>query len=343
MVLPLLSILLFRGVRADSGVSTLQFAGMFVRGNPLFALGSLVRYRRARDERAAIEGTERLGSTRSPLTVEELVEALHDPRFPVRFEAVVAIARHGADPQLTDALIAVLEGNEPSLSTMAAWALGRLDDERALAALRRGLQARYRSVQAHCARALGALGDRAMAPVMLERLSTEQDVGLQMAFASALGKLGAADAVDRLLGLLRHSSTHDARMEFALALARLAGEEHRFVQLLRRAESEPGTTFSQEATALRARLVKSQPGAEDAMQALDAAAKALAREDLEGGLPLLATALRQVAGDDMVGPCRAVVQECADQMERLGAERIEYAVLGLHAVGCGAPDDEGLF
>ena len=41
------------------------------------ALGSLVRYRRGREERGAIEGTERLGSTRSPLTVEELIALGH--------------------------------------------------------------------------------------------------------------------------------------------------------------------------------------------------------------------------------------------------------------------------
>lgn len=339
---PLFALLLFRGVKADSKVTVRQFAGMFVRGNPFMALGSLVRYRRARDERAAIEGTERLGSTRSPLTIEELLEALHDPRFFVRFEAIVAIARHGPDPRLTDALIEVLEGNEPSLSTTAAWALGRLGDERALDALRQGLQARYRSVQAHCARSLGSLGDRTMLPAMLDRLVSEQDVGLQMAFASALGKLGATDALDPLLALLRESSTHDARMEFALAIARLAGQEHHFIQLQRNAESEPGTVFSQETTALRAKLVKADRATRDIVDALDAAAEVLAREDLDRGVELLAGALR-LAADALAGPCRAVVEECAAQMERFGPGRAEYVVLALHAAECGLPDDDGLF
>jgi MFS family permease len=227
ILLPLIGLLLFRRVRADSPVSTRQFAGMFLRGNPFLAMESLVRYHRARDERATVAMTERLGSTKSPLTVEELIEALHDPRFFVRFEAIVSIARRGPDARLTDALIETLEGNEPSLSTIAAWGLGRIGDERALEALRRGLNARYRSVKAHCARSLGSLEDRTVLPELLERLETETDMGLQMAFAAALGRLGATEATGRLLALLRASDTHDAQMEFTLALARLVGDEHR--------------------------------------------------------------------------------------------------------------------
>jgi HEAT repeat protein len=334
MVLPLFGLFVFRRVKADSVVSTRQFAGMFLRGNPFLAMESLVRYHRARDERATVAMTERLGSTRSPLTVEELIEALHDPRFFVRFEAIVSIARRGPDARLTEALIEKLEGNEPALSTVAAWGLGRIGDERAVEALRRGLSSRYRSVQAHCARALGSLGDTTVGPLLLARLVPETDVGLEMAFAAALGQLGVTEAVEPLLRLLAESNNADARTEFTLALARLAGEEHSFIQMQRRAAAEPGTALSQATSALRAKLARS-PQSQPAVEAgLDEAAEALAKEDLERGLTLLAGALGAVPADQLGGPCGRVVAESAGCLERLGAERLEYALLALHAFDC---------
>ena len=334
ILLPLVALLLFRPVQADSPVSLRQFAGIFVRGNPFLALGSLVGYHRARDERAAVAMTERLGSTRSPLTVEELLEALHDPRFFVRFEAIVSIARHGPDPRLTGALIETLEGNEPALSTTAAWGLGRIGDEHALEALRRGLNARYRSVEAHCARSLGNLGDRTVLPDLLDRLLVEEDVGLQMAFASALGRLGATEAVDPLLALLRASDIKDARTEFTLALARLVGEEHHFIQLQRRAESDPGTVLSQAVTALKGKLVKAQQSSAEIEERLDDAAQALAEDDLPRGVDLFCDALQLFPSEPLVGACGTVVRECVDRMAEFGLQRLEYVILALHAFDC---------
>ena len=334
IVLPVFGLLLFRQVKADSVVSTRQFAGMFLRGNPFLAMESLVRYHRARGERAAVAMTERLGSTRSPLTIEELIEALHDPRFFVRFEAIVSIARRGPDPRLTEALVETLEGNEPALSTVAAWGLGRIGDERAVEALRRGLSSRYRSVQAHCARSLGSLGDTTVGPKLLERLGPETDLGLQMAFAAALGQLGVAEAVAPLLELLAASNNADARIEFTLALARLVGEEHSFIQLQRRVEADPGTALSQATSALKARLARS-PHSQAAVEAgLDQAAEALAQEDLARGLGLLAGALQALPSDQIHGPCGLVVSESAGHLVRAGAQRLEYALLALHALDC---------
>ncbi|MGC9334540.1 MAG: MFS transporter, partial [Anaerolineae bacterium] len=334
IVLPVFGLLLFRRVKADSVVSTRQFAGMFLRGNPFLAMESLVRYHRARDERATVAMTERLGSTRSPLTVEELIEALHDPRFFVRFEAIVSIARRGPDPRLTEALIETLEGNEPALSTVAAWGLGRIGDERAVDALRRGLSSRYRSVQAHCARSLGSLGDTTVGPLLLERLLGETDVGLQMAFGAALGQLGVAEAVEPLLGLLHTSANADARTEFALALARLAGEEHSYIQLQRRAAAEPGTALSQATSALKVRLARSPLSQRDVEAGLDEAAEALAQEDLAQGLALLAGALRGLPAEQLGRPCGRVLRESVERLALLGAARLEYAVLALHALDC---------
>jgi HEAT repeat protein/MFS family permease len=334
ILLPLVALLLFRRVKADSPVSMRQFAGIFLRGNPFLALESLIRYHRARDERTAVAMTERLGSTRSPLTVEELLEALHDPRFYVRFEAIVSIARHGPDPRLTDALIETLEGNEPALSTTAAWGLGRIGDERALEALRRGLTARYRSVQAHCARALGNLGDRSVLPDLLDRLVTEKDAGLQMAFASALGRLGATEATGPLLDLLGATHIKDARTEFTLALARLVGEEHHFIQLQRKVGSDPGTTLSQAVTGLKGRLVKAQQSNAKIEEGLDSAAQALAEDDLPRGVELFCAALQSLPEECLVGTCGAVIRECIDQMAEFGSRRLEYVLLALHGFDC---------
>ena len=332
MVLPLISYWIFKRVRADSPVTGRQFAGLFLRGNPLVALESLVRYHRARDERAAVAVTERLGSTRSPLTVEELIEALHDPRFFVRFEAVVSMARHGSDPRLTDSLIETLEGDEPALSTIAAWGLGRLGDRRALAALRRGLEARYRSVQAHCARSLGNLGDRTVLPLLLERLRTADDIGLQMAFASALGRLQATEAVPLLLDLLCTADSDDARTEFALALARILDQEYEFVQMLRKTRSDPGTVLSQKIADLRGKLLKAERCPPELERALDTAAETFAQGDLEEGIRQLDEALQLLPEDYPGGIADPVVSECLKRMEQYGPQRLEYVLLVLLAL-----------
>jgi HEAT repeat protein len=335
IVLPLIALLMFNHVKADSSVTTRQFAALFVRGNPFLAFESMVRYHRARDERTTVAMTERMGSTKSPLTSEDLIEALHDPRFLVRFEAIVSMARHGPDPKITDALIEALEGKEPSLSTMAAWGLGRIGGERAREALRRGLKAQYRSVQAHCARSLGTLGDKTVLPDLVERLAVEEDEGLQMAFGAALGQLGAAEATERLLALLRQSESKDARTEFALAVARLVGDEHRYVQLQRRTASEPGTALSQAISTLKTQLSRSQQSSLETEEALAHSAEALAQDDLSVGVALLYRALDILSRDQSGGVCDSVIQESVRGMKTFGPQRIEYVLLALHAQTCG--------
>jgi HEAT repeat protein len=82
-----------------------EFAGIFLRGNPFVAMSSLVKFNLARDEQVHRSAYREDGAVRSRLTVEELLSAMHDPRFSVRYEAVIAISRTRSDPRLTEALI----------------------------------------------------------------------------------------------------------------------------------------------------------------------------------------------------------------------------------------------
>ncbi len=329
-ILTLMSIALFSRTQADSPVSMSEFAGLFMHGNPVLGLESLFRYYRARDERETIAMTERMGQTKSPLTVDELLEALHDPRFNVRFEAIISIARMESDPRLIEALCNILDGTELSLSVVAAWALGRMGgDPRAVETLRRGLNSTYRSIQAHCARALGTLDDQESAPLLLDRLLVETDKGLQIAYSSALGNLRYEAAVPRLLDLLSQTENEGARLELALALARVVGHEHHFIRLLRQVRGDKGTAISQAVLATRRRL-----GIDDeALRSTFAVcADEFARDEFGDAAARLAELIRELPFPPEGTIARTILNVCAAHLEIERGERDEYLLLALHVL-----------
>ncbi len=322
-----LALVMFQRVQADSSVSVGEFAGMFVHGNPLLAFESLIGYYRARDERATVVSTERMGTVKSPLAVDELLEALTDPRFNVRFEAVISSARMGAEPRLVQALCGIVDGTELSLSNVAAWALGRMGDPDAIPSLRNGLNSHYRSVQAHCARSLGTLGDHSVEPVLLSRLQDETDKGLRIAYASALGNLRSKAALDMLFRVLDSTENDGARLEVALSTARVVGAEHHFIRLLRRLRQDRGTTASQVMTAFKRKLDKAADA--DLQQLINECAERFASDQMDEGARLLSQIITQLpeTNDDLV--CRKVLVECAGKLRTLGIARFEYLPLAL--------------
>ncbi len=321
---------LLLGMRADNVYGVGQFAGMFFRGNPFLAVNALVRYYAARDERAAISVTERLGQAKSPLAVDELLTALRDPRFNVRFEAIISIARMPPDDRLIQALIDVLNGTELALGGVAAWALGRMGDPRAIEPLHAALDSPYHSIRAHAARALGALHDTSAVPILLARLPVEQDKGLQMAYASALGNIRAREALEPILKLMYATQNEGARLELALSVARITGDEHAFVQLVRQMREDPGTTAAQALAAFRRRLQRLRTGQEEELAALEAVEGAFARGQLQEGVQHLAALLHRLPPTWFEDAGGQILAECARRLAEFGESRQEYLLLALH-------------
>lgn len=334
VLLAAVSVFFFARVRADAQYGVGEFAGMFLRGNPLLAVSSLVRYQFAKDETAAVLVTERLGSAKSPLAVDELLEALKDPRFNVRFEAIVAMARTKPDPRVIDALVETLNGTELALSSLSAWALGRLGDGSAVPALHDALGKPYHSIQVQSIRALGSLNDTDALPMLLDGFRREQDKGMLMAYASSLGKLGAQEAAPDLLRLLYEFENEGARMELALALARLVGDEHFFIQLVRQVRGDPGTAIAVAITNLRKELAGDTVDARLVAQ-LDECAGVLAHGNVQNGAMLLGTAVAKLPPAIFAPTAWLILQECGMRLREFGAEHIEYIILALHVMHAG--------
>ncbi|MEZ4862599.1 MAG: MFS transporter [Caldilineaceae bacterium] len=335
VVLTLCALALTRRVRADNQYGMGQFAGIFLRGNPFLAMGSLIRYQYARSESDAVHMTERLGEAKSLLTVDELLDALHDPRFQVRFEALISIARMPPDPRLRTALVEILNGTELALSAMAAWALGRMGDPEAVATLREGLDSEYHSIQAHCARALGSLRDKEVAPLLRERLAEESDKGLQMAYASALGNINDHASADLLLSLLAKTANDKARLELALSLARLLGDEHHFVHLVRDMRNDRGTTVAQALSAFKRKLARTAKRDQEEAPDVDEALNAFAHDDFPGGIMAFVELIDHLPAEHLSETGKQILSECAARLSESGETHLEYLLLALHVLHVG--------
>ncbi|RPI60946.1 MAG: MFS transporter, partial [Planctomycetaceae bacterium] len=193
-------------VKADGSVTIRRFMGMFMHGNPLMAAESLMRYNRAADETGRVRIIRRLGRTRSPLSADELAQAMEDPSFSVRYEAITAAARTRPSSQLTANLVETLIGGQADLSMTAAWALGRIGDHTAIAPLRWTLANGSPLLQLRSARALVAMGDASIKPELLRRAG-EGEPALRPAYESTLRSLeklgGSADAHKTRLKIFR--------------------------------------------------------------------------------------------------------------------------------------------
>jgi len=338
LTLPIIALYLMARLQIEETLTMGQFLGIFYRGNPFLAVTSMIRYGFATDEESAIRNTERLGRARSVLTVDELLKALQDPRFNVRFEAIIATSRMNPEPRIINALQEILDGNTPALSVIAAWALGRIGDQSAIPPLRGGMNNPFRSIQAQSIRSLGTLLDQESVDELRTRLTTSRvedrdaDLGLHMAYASALGKMGDAPSVPSMLRFLQKIDDESIQWELSLALARIAGNESYFIQLHRTFLDDPGTALAQAITNFNRQASLFQNCTPDYAQNVETCINTFARNDLTHGALTLAKLIANIR-TRQIDPTRdTILSECAEQLLRYGADRPEYLILALQTM-----------
>ncbi len=329
-VLVIIGSLVLTRLKTEGQDSFRHFAGMFLRGNPVKALRLLIQYNLSGDEMTRVVATEQMGDAHSPLSSMELIEALHDPSFNVRHEAIHSIGRMPVEQELLDALIVVLQDPESELNITAARALGRMGDERAIPALRQTLRAGYRPLEANCARALGLLGDSASIPDFMEKLSTETNGRLRLAYVSALGHLRAEEALDQLFELLKDGRSEVSRGEIGLAIARICGDEKYYLQHWRSMRADYGTATAQalldfEKTIMRCDLPELDP-------LIKTAARAFAVDDYDLAAQTLRAILPAIPAESLNDCTVTVLRNSEQALEQYGCGRLEFILLALFAI-----------
>lgn len=307
-----------------------RLAGMFLRGNPIRALESLVQYNFAASEDTRMLITERMGDAGNPLSTFELIEALKDPSFNVRYEAIHSIGRMPPEPELVEALLTELDEGKSELSFVITRSLGRLGDPQAIEPLRRMLFCGYHLLEASAARALSMLGDEESLPHFLDKLRHESNPVLKIAYASALGKLRAGEAVSDIFALLRQTENETYRGELGLALARIAGEENYYMQQWRLLRANPATATAQALLALQKLAVSARLG--QMANRTAACAAEFAQGNTAPGAAKLQQLIGHMAQHHPPDPLADILNECAACLAQFDDSRLEIILLSLHTL-----------
>ena len=329
-LLPWVGLLAIRGVRADGEMPMRDFAAILVRGSPFSAVGAVVRHQLAGDERTRIATTQQMGEAKSSISTRDLLESLSDPSFNVRYEAIVSAARTRWDPTFIEPLVRILKSHDHDLSIAAAWALGRSGDGAAIGPLREALRSGYPLLEARSARALAALGDSDSVSVFRQRFSNAENDGLRTAYASALGMLRAEEAIPDLLRFLRATDDPSARAEVALGLARIVGDERRYMRLWRTTRVDFATAASQAVRGIAKQLA---PRRSLAIFATDCAEE-FARSDWPAAVATLSRVAQTAFTDELNSARRTMLAGCAEGLARAAGidAHTEYVLLALHTI-----------
>lgn len=330
IVLILIGSFLVVRLQTEGTTTFRHFASMFLRGNPVKALRLLVQYNFSGDEMTRVVATEQMGDAQSLLSTNELIEALRDPSFRVRQEAIHSIGRMPAEDELVDALIEVLEDPESELNISAARALGRIGSERAIPALRRALSSGYRPLEANSVRSLAMLDDFESVSLIMAKLEQESNPRLRLAYVSALGRLRVKGSVEQLFDLLLEARSEVSRGEIGLAIARMVGDEKYYLQHWRPLQSDFNTSTAQ------ALLAFQKPaegcGMLEIAEVAQATANSFAAGDADAATTSLVTMLQWLPKDNLEKTIAKVAKGCIDGIEEHGERRKEYILLSLHTM-----------
>lgn len=246
-ILSVLSGLAFHRLREEHGLSVRGFLANFTKGQPIRALMGIKQITGETSEELRRQTAYALGSFGSSLAKKELIEALRDPSFEVRLEAVRALGQLPPHDDVVVALTRMLSlDGLIELQHSSLESLGRIRATTAAPLVAGFLDHPNPLLRARAIRSLGEMQAREHIFRLRAFLSGEHDVDCRLAAVSALGRMGDADSFPMLLDFYRSladgsDGTGEPRSKVVLlALARIMGCDQSFAHFWTHEQQIPG-------------------------------------------------------------------------------------------------------
>lgn len=237
----------FYFLREEGGLSVRDFLLNFSTGAPFRALIGIQRYRGETSEERRRDLAYSFGALGSPLAKAELIEALRDPSFSVRNEAVQALGRMAPHDDVIEALRRVLGFDglvELQYSALAA--LGRLKARVAAPDAATFLDSDNPLLRARAIRSLGEMGSVSDLDRIRAVLSEVDDLDSRLAAVSAIGTLQDRASLPALVAFYRERILDRAVMAeprakvVLLAISKILQVEESFAFDWQREQNSPG-------------------------------------------------------------------------------------------------------
>ncbi len=197
-----------------------------------------------RDDDAAVRAAAAwaLAQLRQPSALAVLTRCLGDGDEHLRDHVALALGELRDDSVVPDLVRALRQeaGRSDAVRARMVWALGKIQDPRAIDALHRVLIAdRSSEVRMRCAQALGEIGDQRSGPVLARRLIVETDPPPREAMVYALGEIAWHDARADLDVRVVEDLSPNVRRASARVLGRIGNERSALILELLAASNEP--------------------------------------------------------------------------------------------------------
>ena len=222
---------LLRTVQDNKGTTSRELLGQVGRGNLVGYLYNAVVFDWARTDTNRARALRKMGRSRSPMALDQLIQALSDPNPDVRRQAAHGLGEAGASEAINP-LLDELRDQESDIRGEAAEALGKIGDHHVIDPLIEALDDEDTRVQISAIRALSDMGNAEARELLFWKFADRFDRTTFPTLADVLGAKRDLRMIRPTLERMQHFRSPAIRLQLLNAICRSLGARRRFYRLI---------------------------------------------------------------------------------------------------------------